>query len=284
MDTDPAKTVKPVYSITRFLDQNGVPYGIRHSNGKPRVSATPYLYDIALGNLPGHDLVIINGRNPDVDNIMEDIWELGGLYVFPPAGGIQLSLQSTSAADTALGTGARTVDIDVLLSDYSELTIPLTLDGVTPVLTTQVSILRINRFHVMTTGSGEVAAGNITLKNVAQTITYAQISVGLNAQRQAIYTVPAGKNLYITAWKYHVGASATGKYAEFLLRAKVSDNNELLTVFHIKDEASYVDGGNMIFLPSPIKILATADVKMSVISDSANANAICIAGFSGWIE
>lgn len=237
MDSDPAKTVKPVYSVTRFLDQNGVPYGIRHSNGKPRVSATPYLYDIALGNLPGHALVIINGRNPDVDNLMEDVWELGGLYVFPPAGGIQLSLQSTSAADAALGTGARTVDIDVLLSDYSELTIALTLTGVTPVLTTQMNILRVNRFHVMTAGTGEVAAGNITLKNVAQTITYAQISAGVNAQRQAIYTVPLGKNLYITAWKYHVGASATARYAEFMLRAKTSDNDELINVFHIKDES-----------------------------------------------
>lgn len=282
-DGDIAAT-NPLPVAAKLIDEAGAIYGIKHSNGKPRVCATPYLYDIALGNLPGHDLVIINGRNPDIDNTMEDVWEIGGLYVFPPAGGIQLSIQSTSAADAATGTGARTVDIDVLLADFTPLTITITLTGTTPVLTSQANILRVNRFHVMTAGTGGVAAGNITIKNVAQTITYGQISTGLNSQRQVIYTVPAGKNLYITAWKYHVGASATGKYAEFLLRAQTSDDNELTAVFHIKDESSYVDGGTTIVLPAPIKILATADVRISAISDSANANAICIAGFSGWVE
>lgn len=284
MDTDPTRTIKPVYSVTRFLDSAGLPFSLNHTGNGLSVSSVPFLYDIAMGNVPGHSAILISGRNPDVDNILEDTWEPGGLYVPPPITGIQLSLQSTSVADASLGTGAHTVDLDVLLTDYTEITIQMVLNGITSVLTTQTNIIRINRFHVMIAGTGKVAAGNLTITNVAKTIIYSQITAGLNTQRQAIYTVPAGKTLFIANWKYFVGSSSLGKYAEFLLRATTSDTHELLDIFHVKDETNYVDGGDTIGLPVPIKVVATADVKVSVAGDAANSNAICIAGFSGWIQ
>ena len=268
----------------RILDQNGVPYGVKHAANKPRVSATPYLYDVVIGNIPGHTRIIVNGKNGDIDNATEDLWEPGGTYVYIPAGGIQLSLVSTSANDTAAGTGVRTVDVDVLLADYSAATITLTLNGVTPVLSTETNILRINDFHAMTVGSGGAPAGTVTLKNVAATITYAQLTPPYNAMRQAIYTVPLGKTLYIVAWKY--GAGLAGVYANFLLRATTSNTDELLPVdlFHIREEGVVEGGSEYVVLPVPIKILATSDVKVSAISDGAASNAICTSGFAGWLE
>ena len=43
------------FSSIKFKDENGVPYGIKHINNKPRVSSMPYLYDISEGNVPVHE-------------------------------------------------------------------------------------------------------------------------------------------------------------------------------------------------------------------------------------
>jgi len=40
----------------RLVDENGVIYGVRQVNNKPRVSAMPYTYDIAEGNIPDHHI------------------------------------------------------------------------------------------------------------------------------------------------------------------------------------------------------------------------------------
>jgi hypothetical protein len=37
-----------------FVNELGVPYGVKHINNKPRVSSMPYLYDIAEGNVTDH--------------------------------------------------------------------------------------------------------------------------------------------------------------------------------------------------------------------------------------
>ena len=67
-----------------FLDENGLPYGVKHVQNKPRVSSMDYLYDIAEGNVTGHTPWTKIGYNPALTT-EEDIWSAGGLYVFPAA-------------------------------------------------------------------------------------------------------------------------------------------------------------------------------------------------------
>lgn len=40
--------------INTIADENGLAYGVKQIDGKPRVSSMPYLYDIAEGNVTGH--------------------------------------------------------------------------------------------------------------------------------------------------------------------------------------------------------------------------------------
>ena len=86
-----------------FLDENGLPYGVKHVQNKPRVSAMPYLYDIAEGNVSGHTPWTKIGFNPALTT-EEDIWSAGGLYVFPAAATQMEVVSSLSTADVDIGT------------------------------------------------------------------------------------------------------------------------------------------------------------------------------------
>ena len=66
-----------VIGAIQFVDEAGVPYGVKHVENKPRVSCIPYLYDIAEGNVPGHEGQRILGFNTGIPNgVLEDITEL----------------------------------------------------------------------------------------------------------------------------------------------------------------------------------------------------------------
>lgn len=73
------------FAGVKLIDEAGAAYGVKHISNKPRVSAMPYLYDIAEGNVSGHVPWSKVGYNPAVGVTEEDIWSAGGVYVFPPA-------------------------------------------------------------------------------------------------------------------------------------------------------------------------------------------------------
>jgi hypothetical protein len=54
----------------------------KEADGKPRVSTTPYLYDIGEGNISGHMCWEKIGYNPVVTNVEEEVWSYGGKYAF----------------------------------------------------------------------------------------------------------------------------------------------------------------------------------------------------------
>ena len=186
-----------------FVDQDGNAYGVRHVDNKPRVSSMPYLYDIAEGSIPGHNSFHKIGYNPDVDNLLEDLWSVGGLYVFPTAG-MQMEVVSSSNSDdgSPAGMGVRTVKLCYLDSNYIEQTEIITLNGTTVVPTVATNILRIQRFYTNTVGSSGVAVGNIDIRHLSNTPIYARIMTGYNSSRQTVWTVPAGKTLYIVSLEY----------------------------------------------------------------------------------
>lgn len=159
-----------------------------------------YFTNVAIGLVPGHSAITIIGRNPDIDNVMEDVWEVGGSYVFPPDTGMQMKIKSSSANDAGAGTGARTVDVHYLRVGFIEGSEMITLNGVTAVNTVATDIIRINNIHVMSVGSGGITAGNLSLTDFATgLITYGYISAGINVSRQAIYTIPCRMARHFTS-------------------------------------------------------------------------------------
>lgn len=243
---------------------------------------------IAAGAVTGKTPIYVTGRNGDVDNVREDIWEIGGTYVFPPDGGIQMRVVSTSAADdgSPAGTGARTVDIHYLDAAGATQSETVTLNGTSAVNTVATDILRIQDFHVKTVGSGGAVAGVLSLQNTAGTVTYSSIDTGNNKARQAIFTIPAGCRGYITTVWAGAGVASGQHYLDASLRSTSDFTADELTpgVFQHKVNLVVQDGSAPIVLPVPICFPALADIKISAVSDSGTANVVAVAGFNGWYE
>lgn len=88
-----------LYVRALITDENGAVQGVKFIDGKPRVSAMPYLYDIAEQHVPDHESWTKIGYNADCGGTWEDLWQVGGAYVHPTAE-MGMEAISTSANDT----------------------------------------------------------------------------------------------------------------------------------------------------------------------------------------
>lgn len=148
--------------------------------------------------------VFINAKN---NAIVKDVSEIIGPRSAATAwrgDTAQLYISSSDASDASAGTGARTVTIKGLATDYTDLTEVATLNGTTNATITG-SFFRVNEFYVTTAGSGDKNAGDVYFYSGANTsgvpdvttTTYAKIPVGKSVMNAAFYTVPLNKKLKI---------------------------------------------------------------------------------------
>ena len=224
------------------------------------------------------------GYNADVDALEEDLWPVGGMYVFPTAE-MGMELVSDSTDDTADGTGARTVKIWYLDSDFIEHTEVITLNGTTPVSTTATDIYRVNAFRILTVGSGASAAGNIDIRHLDDTPIYSRILPGQTRARNSIYTVPSGYTLNLNQVMFSCGSSTGGHYCMFTLNASYDDRIGVVDgMFYPYYEIGIEDGAFESCVDIPVRLPAGTDVKVSVKGDASNANAICTGSYRGWLE
>lgn len=233
----------------------------------------------------------VQGFGTGVNNTRVDVCNIGTAeacapYVFPPAGGIQMRVISTSTNDdgSPAGTGVRTVTIHYLDTNYTVQQETLTLNGTTAVTTVATNILRVNDFHSETAGSLSHADGNITLENTAGTVVYARIAPTYNRSRNAVFTIPAGKTGYITHWNFFSGTATGTHYTRFALRSDSHEATRTPGVFQLHDGAGTLNGGTNTYYDIPIVVPEKTDIKVSVISDAANAAAQANSHFSGWYE
>lgn len=165
-------------------------------NGPPSDFET----NIAEGKIAGYSLVNKNGRNPDIDTgtLPEDIWDGGGAYTgFPVTAVETVTLTSSSTNDTAAGTGARTVTLTGLDTNYVLQTETVTLNGTTGAATTN-TFRRVHTAFVATAGSGGVNAGTITATHTTTTANvFFAIQPGTNQMQVSAFTIPAGKTGYL---------------------------------------------------------------------------------------
>jgi hypothetical protein len=162
---------------------------------------------VAQGFIEGRHIVNKYGRNTDVD-AAEDIWGGGGLYTgFPLGAGTTFTTVSTSANDTAAGTGVRTWrwfylddDLNAFDSAGEFLYFDVTMAGLTPVVST-VSGRRIWRGFALTDGSAGVSAGAISVyaTGAASTI-FAVAPLGKNQTALSNFTIPTGYTGYILSY------------------------------------------------------------------------------------
>ena len=148
----------------------------------------PFDLQVARTQIMGHSTVNIYGYQTSVTTSVIPLWENATTYTYPSSA-ITMNLAGTSG-DTAK------ITIVGLDANYLQISETLTLSGATAVPTVN-KYFRINSMFV-TSGSASNPSGAVTLKDVTNTTTYAQINAGIGRTQMAIYTVPAGYTLYLS--------------------------------------------------------------------------------------
>lgn len=173
-----------------------------------------FLLEVSKGNIPGSSIVNVFGHNANVGDPEESLWEEGGVYVFPSAASV-MTVSSSSANDTEVGTGARTVLVVGLDSDYNEISEIVTLNGQSGVTTTK-SYLRLRTLKIETVGAsgsneGIIYIGTGTIAIGKPENVFCVIGIGEGISHFGPFTVPAGKTAY--AWSSAISVES-GKFVE----------------------------------------------------------------------
>ena len=170
----------------------------------------PFDLQVARGQIDAHSTVNIYGVQASVTTTYVPVWENASAYTYPASA---TTMHLASSVNTGADKTGTTVLIQGLDSTYTSISETLTLNGTTAVVTTN-SYLRINSISVASVTSSTMPTGVITLKDLTDTTTYAQIAAGLGRSQMSIYTVPAGYTLYLS--RIDAYTSANGSSADFI--------------------------------------------------------------------
>lgn len=164
----------------------------------------------ALGGGRNITRVALNGQASNTGTTENPIWDAGGGSSYAQmTAGTALEVLSSSASDTSAGTGARTITVEGLDSNYTQFTETVTLNGTTPVALSNNSAVAVNKAYVATAGSGLTNAGTITIRTVSGSVTKTRLSQGSFFQGTTfdfIYTIPANYTGLLS--DIHIGSTA----------------------------------------------------------------------------
>lgn len=232
------------------------------------IQSFPYLFSVAAGAVDGVKIIKKFGQNPAVDSTAT-IWDEGGIYEYLTSAQ-NVSIASTSANDTELGTGARSVRVSGLDENWLEKDEVVTLNGQTPVVISgqYIRIFRMEVLSAGSTGSGEgtIRSGIGTFTAGVPSQTLAAINNGLNQTLMAMYTVPDDKVAIFGEFFANSGKSSEVNVDSF--------TREFGSVFRIKRrvglfESSFFVTNSFPFVNMPrddIEIRATASVSSTPIA------------------
>jgi hypothetical protein len=186
----------------------------------------------------------------------------------------QRSFASSSANDTAAGTGARSLTLTYIKSDGSgPFTETINLNGTTGVNTVATDILFVERIVVETVGSGGVNAGIITMYtsiNKGGTVI-GTIAVGNNQTYWAHHYIPTGKVCNITGVSCGSTSTTVGSGGLFFLRGQKLFNgnpdNQISDFIRLYGQSSTFSR----VYQSPIKIAGPARLTLFVTPESTTA-------------
>lgn len=217
-----SKTVKVGRNRTLPLDVDTIP--VRQADE----------LDVMRGLVQGEYIISKFAYNPGIDtaSVPEDIWNGGGTYTgFPTTAAETFEVASNDANDTSAGTGARTVrffyyddDCNMFDSSGNFLFFDVTLNGTTYV-TSGVTGMRIWSGKVLTSGSGETNAGDITCRwNSTTSVIFAVMPAGFGQTQISNFTIPEGYRGYLKSYASEM-LDTSANEAQMAIRVRDFDSN-----------------------------------------------------------
>lgn len=239
---------------------------------------------ISFGRIPSAIPWAQNGYNGDVGATVEDIWAVSTTYNWLAAAA-QLEIVG-GAGDVAAGAGVQQVQLFYLDAAFGEHSEIITMTGAVPANTVANNIFRIQSFRAYRVGANGVASANIDIRSLGGGAVRDRILSGFTASRSSIWTVPAGKTLYLDSIVFSSGSAAGGKNILMSVKSNYDDiNNTLLTprgVFFMPSVEVLIQDDNFYReLEIPVRYPATTDLKATALSDSAGA--ICTSIMRGFL-
>ena len=231
----------------------------------------PFELQVSRGQIPGHSAIHIFGYNPDVDTVEETIWPIDGILGHPASPTI-MTISSSSANDTAAGTGARTVQILGINGTGGYVEETVTLNGQTAVNTVN-EYEALERMTVLTVGSGRVNAGVIyagtgTVTLGVPAVPYSVIGVGDNLSLVGHWTCPVGYTGYLTWGAITCGTTSQNQFIIGKLKLRGVDD-----IVRTVAVTTLTDGTSEYHFELPIKINAKECITATAVG-SGNNNAV----------
>ena len=230
---------------------------------------------VALGLVPGWEILRKFGMNDAVagTSTTQDVWPVGTPRTLPTSAGVvSVSSSSTSDDGDPAGTGAQTIQIDGLNSDYLEISESVTLNGTSAVTTTQ-SFLRINRAYVTLSGSATWNVGDITMSIGGNTQAFIEATEGQT--HQTMYTVPANKVLLIKQYRWTVGrmSGSTDCQVSGQIMLYGSNTWRYISDIYAYGPMSYYNDDGVTYIPPK------TEVRAQTISSGATEISAIFAGY-----
>lgn len=194
---------------------------------------------------------------------------------------VQLSIVSTSANDTAGGSGAQTLVIEYLNGTLDLSVEMITLNGLTPVTTVATDVRWVQAVYVATAGNGGVAAGTIDISNGGT--VHARIPTGQRTTHSSFRRVPRGKKLYISTMYAgsSSGTAATSTLVE-LVSTQVDGLNQQETGLYYPQAGIVLQ--DMSTTLSQRMALPVGEGHIVGFIATCDKGATITAGFTGWVE
>lgn len=275
------KTRSVIARLQGLRDDGTVNDVVISNSNRLRVVSQPYTFAISEGDIPGHDGLLKFGTRENVAaNTESTCWEgPTARYVYMTTAQ-QLKVSSTSTSDTAVtGTGARTLRILGLDSNYDEIEEDIDLAG-TGVVTTSNSYLRVFRSFVLTCGTSLTNVGTISINNNAGTVTQAIINPDDGQTLMALWTVPRGKTAYIIRGGLST-SSNKGARISFFIRL---NNGGITYPWLIKYRGYLFSGAIQVPIDIPYVVPELTDFEITV-KTPGNAGTTELGGtFELWYE
>ncbi len=189
-----------------------------------------FFIEATKGNIVGQTTGNKFGQNIAVGSSEEDIQSQGGILIFLQAAEL-ITLSSSSTNDDIDGTNATSVELIGLDGDFKEISEIVNLSGTADVNTTK-TFIRINRMKVNEVGNYSVSnAGTITGTAATSGTIQIQIPIGSGQSKTTHFTVPAGQNLIITAFRITMN---TGKEVDITAKFRENANDIIPPVSPVK--------------------------------------------------
>jgi len=170
---------------------------------------------VALGLVPGWSVFRKFGMNPDVDAGTEQIWPPGTVQVLPTSAAVA-SVVSDNVGDDVAGVGALTILVKGLDANYELAEEEVIMTGAVAATTTQ-TFIRLYRAYVITSGTNETNAGNISLSIDGDLQAYIEAGEGQTHITQ--YTVPLSHTLVLDNYTVNSGQVGSQELAaQFCIR------------------------------------------------------------------